>query len=117
MIDTNHRVVDSSLPIALDGDRHSQPTVEVDSLVSHWRSPITIYHSRSIGNRFLKQKMLEDIGGISAQSRLGDGSEKRGRTGNKAGQKRGVCGVTEWSEKQGKWRDTSVRAVVIVLCI
>ena len=56
-------------------------------LVNHRRSPITIHHSLSIGNLFRKQKMLEDIGGIIAQSRLGEGSEERGRIQDKAAKK------------------------------
>ena len=60
--------------------------------------------------------MLEVLGGFNVESRLGEGSEKRGRTDNKAVQKRGVCGVREWPEMRGKWRDSSVSVVSIVLC-
>ena len=51
--------------------------------------------------------MLEDIGGFSVESRLGEENEKRGRTRTKAGNKCGVCRVREWPEKEVKWRDTS----------
>ena len=59
--------------------------------------------------------MLEVLGGFSVESRLGERSEKRGRTRSKEGEKSGVCGVREWPEKEGKWHDTSAH-VVVVLC-
>ena len=39
--------------------------------------------------------MLEGFGGFNMESRLGEGSEKRGITHNKAVKKRGVRGVAE----------------------
>ena len=45
---------------------------------------------------------LELVGGISVQSGLSEGREKRGRTHTRAGKKSGACGVREWSEKEGK---------------
>lgn len=60
--------------------------------------------------------MLEVLGGFDVGSRLGEGSEKRGRTDNKAVKKRGVCRVREWPEMRGKWRHSSVSVVFIDLC-
>ena len=60
--------------------------------------------------------MLEFPGGLSVESKLGESGEKRGRTRSKEEKMSPVCGVWEWPEKEGKWRDTSPR-VVVVLCI
>ena len=68
-------------------------------IIDHRRSPITTYHSYPIGNRFQREKMLEGFGGFNMKSRLGEGSEKRGITHNKAVKERGVRGVAE----RGMW--------------
>ena len=39
--------------------------------------------------------MLEGLGGFNVESRLSEGSEKQGRTHNKAVKERGVRGVAE----------------------
>ena len=46
--------------------------------------------------------MIEVLAGFSLESRLGEGSEKGGRTRSKEGKKSGVCGVREWLNKEGK---------------
>ena len=64
-------------------------------IIDHRRPPITTYHSYPIGNLFQREKLLEGFGGFDMESRLGEGSEKRGITHNKVVKERGVRGVAE----------------------
>ena len=70
------------------------------NIIDHRCPPITTYHSYPIGNPFQREKMLEGFGGFNMESRLGEGSEKRGIAHNKAVKERGVRGVAE----RGMWR-------------
>ena len=86
-----------------------------DCIVNHRRSHPSPHIIPTVLVISFEDRRREDIGGFGVESRLGEGSEKRGGTRSKARKKSGVCGVREWLEKKGKWRDTSAQ-VVIFLC-
>ena len=78
-----------------DSSENGREVAKKRHIIDHRRPPITIYHSYLIGNLFQREKMLEGFGGFDMESRLGEGSEKRCITHNKAVKKRGARGVAE----------------------